>query len=370
MKLVPGERERVDVEFAHIDGDVAHGLHRVGVEGRAVRVGDGGELANWFDGADLVVGEHDRNECRRGVRAGCCFSRVMICKRAFKLGGVNAALGVVDGADLVVGEHDRNECRRGVRAGCCFSRVMICKRAFKLGGVNAALGVDRQICDANAFGLEGLTAVQDGVVLDCAGHDVGDGAVAIRVAEAVHGSAQDPVVGFRPAAGEVNLVGMLGAKETGHGAACLSERDGSFARHAVDSARVAERVGEMGRHGLERARRKRRGGRVVGIDVGHDVGHGRWSNLLAQDEEPEQGEGDRGDDHDSEGDQRRGGRVVGIDVGHDVGHGRWSNLLAQDEEPEQGEGDRGDDHDSEGDLDSPALTVLAGSEDGAAFFGR
>ena len=276
MKLVAGERERVDVEFAHIDGDVAHGLHRVGVEGRTVRVGNGGELANGLDGADLVVGEHDRNECCRGVRVGC-------------------------------------------RLAC----VMLFKCAFKLGGVNTALRVDRQICDANAFGLKGLTTVQDGVVLDCAGHDVGDGAFAICVAEAARGSAQDPVVGFRAATGEVNLVGMLGAKEAGHGAACLSERDGGFARHAVDSARVAERAGEMGRHGFERARR-----------------------------------------------ERRGGRVVGIDVGHDVGHGRWSNLLAQNEEPEQGEGDRGDDHDPEGDLDSPALTVLAGGEDSASFFGR
>ena len=89
---------------------------------------------------------------------------------------------------------------------------MFFKCASKLGGVNAALRVDRQMCDANAFGLKGLTAVQDGVVLDCAGHDVGDGTFAICVAEAAHGSAQDPVVGFRAATGEVNLAGMLGAK--------------------------------------------------------------------------------------------------------------------------------------------------------------
>ena len=89
---------------------------------------------------------------------------------------------------------------------------MFFKCAFKLGGVNAALRVDRQICDANAFGLKGLTTVQDGVVLDCAGYDVGDGTSTICVAEAAHGSAQDPVVGFRATAGEVNLVGMLGAK--------------------------------------------------------------------------------------------------------------------------------------------------------------
>lgn len=160
-------------------------------------------------------------------------------------------------------------------------------------------------------------------MLDCAGHDVGDGTFAICVAEAAHGSAQDPVVGFRAAAGEVNLAGMLGAKEAGHGAACLSERDGGFTRHAV-------------------------------VPLGLPNERVRWGVMASS----------------ARGRERRGGRVVGIDVGHAVGHGRWSNLLAQNEEPEQGEGDRGNDHDPEGDLDSPALTVLAGGEDGTSFFGR
>ena len=62
MEFVSRERERVNSELVHIDGDVAYGLNGIGVKGGAVFMGDAGQLGDILDGSDLVVRKHDRNK--------------------------------------------------------------------------------------------------------------------------------------------------------------------------------------------------------------------------------------------------------------------------------------------------------------------
>ena len=57
-----GDGQQIDAERRDVDRQLAGGLHGVGVEQRAARVGDGGELGDRLDGADLVVGEHHRDQ--------------------------------------------------------------------------------------------------------------------------------------------------------------------------------------------------------------------------------------------------------------------------------------------------------------------
>ena len=67
VDLVGRRRQHVDAQLVHVDGLMAEGLHRVGVEDDARLVGGRRQLANRLDGADLVVGEHDGGQ--DGVRA-------------------------------------------------------------------------------------------------------------------------------------------------------------------------------------------------------------------------------------------------------------------------------------------------------------
>ena len=67
VNLVGGRRQHIDAQLVHVDGLVAEGLHRVGVEDDVRFVGSLRQLANRLDGADLVVGEHDGDQ--DGVRA-------------------------------------------------------------------------------------------------------------------------------------------------------------------------------------------------------------------------------------------------------------------------------------------------------------
>ena len=59
VELVAGEREHVDIHRVHVDRDLAHGLHGVGVEEDALLVAELADLRDRLDHADLVVREHD-----------------------------------------------------------------------------------------------------------------------------------------------------------------------------------------------------------------------------------------------------------------------------------------------------------------------
>ena len=65
VELVGRQREQIDAERPHVDRNLADRLHGVGVHQRAALVGDGGDLGDRLNGADLVVRVHHRDE--RGV---------------------------------------------------------------------------------------------------------------------------------------------------------------------------------------------------------------------------------------------------------------------------------------------------------------
>ena len=62
MEFVTGKRQQIDPQSLHIDRNVTDRLHRIGVEPRAVGMGNGGKLRNGLHGADLVIRQHDGNK--------------------------------------------------------------------------------------------------------------------------------------------------------------------------------------------------------------------------------------------------------------------------------------------------------------------
>jgi hypothetical protein len=61
-ELVPGDGEQIYAERRDVERQLAGRLHGVRVEQRTAGVGDGGELGDRLDGADLVVGVHHRHQ--------------------------------------------------------------------------------------------------------------------------------------------------------------------------------------------------------------------------------------------------------------------------------------------------------------------
>ena len=64
VELVTRHREHIDVHRVYIDSNMPCRLHRVGVEQDACRMADCADLRDGLDGADFVVGKHDRNQTR------------------------------------------------------------------------------------------------------------------------------------------------------------------------------------------------------------------------------------------------------------------------------------------------------------------
>ncbi len=64
IDLMAGERQHIDVVLLHIDRNLAHSLHRVGVEDDALLVAELADLGDRLNHADLVVRIHDRDQDR------------------------------------------------------------------------------------------------------------------------------------------------------------------------------------------------------------------------------------------------------------------------------------------------------------------
>ena len=62
------------LSFMHVDGNLADGLHGVGVEEDALLVAELADLGDGLDDADLVVGVHDADEDGLVVRWRACRS--------------------------------------------------------------------------------------------------------------------------------------------------------------------------------------------------------------------------------------------------------------------------------------------------------
>ena len=64
VELVRRHRQQIDAELPDVHRYLARALHGIGVKQRPVSMGDGGELGDRLDRADLVVGVHHRHEGR------------------------------------------------------------------------------------------------------------------------------------------------------------------------------------------------------------------------------------------------------------------------------------------------------------------
>ena len=143
LELVGAERDEIGAERLDVEVDVRRGLDRVHVEDEALAGPDARrDLGDRLDRADLVVGEHDRDEDRL----------------------------VVEGR-------------------------------LELVGVDPAVAIDRQLDDLEPELLEVAQGVPDGVVLDRRGHDP----VAARPLAGPRGALEGQVVRLGPAGGEDDL---------------------------------------------------------------------------------------------------------------------------------------------------------------------
>ena len=201
-----GEREHITVPGGYVHGNVSDRLNGVGVEEHTSLPGDGGDLGDGLDGADLVIGGHDGDE-----------------------DGVGA-----DG------------------------------RLYRLR-VHTAQGIHRQVGDRKALGLfQVLQGVQDGVMLNGGGDDV----PALAAPELGHGL-EGPVVALRPAGGEEDLLGLcvqapgdLCPRGIQIGLGLLAE--------CIEAGGIPIGVPKIGHHGLQRPGRERGGSGVIGIEkTGH-----------------------------------------------------------------------------------------------------
>ena len=64
VELVAAQRQPVRPQRRHVDRHLAHRLHRVAEHRHAALAAEGGDLGDRLQGADLVVGEHQRDELR------------------------------------------------------------------------------------------------------------------------------------------------------------------------------------------------------------------------------------------------------------------------------------------------------------------
>ncbi len=201
--LVPGQGERLDARLRERDGQLPHGLHRVGVERDAVLPGDRRQLGDALDGADLVVGPHD-----------------------------------ADHGDA--------------------PRIALDRRA-QGAGMNAAVLVDGQELDRRALPVaQPVGRIEGGVVLDGADqHPVGPGGLVACPEEPLDGE----VVGLRAPGGEDDLARPC-PECAGDGLARLLDDPASAAAGRVEGGGVAD-AHELCGHRLDRFGEHRRSRRVV-----------------------------------------------------------------------------------------------------------
>ncbi len=62
VDLVAGERQHIDVVGDHVDGNLAHRLHCIGVEDDALLMAELADFADGLQDTDFVVGGHDGDE--------------------------------------------------------------------------------------------------------------------------------------------------------------------------------------------------------------------------------------------------------------------------------------------------------------------
>ena len=201
VELMAGDAEHVDVHFLHVDGHMACGLHRVGVEGNALLPAEGADLPDGLNGADLVVGKHNGHK-----------------------GGV-----LPDSGGYVL-------------------------------KTDYAVLVHIQKRDLIALFFQLFQGVQHRVVLEFGGDQV-----LFPFAGAGLGGGDDGlVVSLAAAGGEVDLPG-LGVQAGGNGGPGLGHGLGGLLGKAVQAGGVAVVFGKVGQHGVQRGLAYAGGGCIIGV---------------------------------------------------------------------------------------------------------
>ena len=201
VELVARDAEHVDIHFLHVDGHVACGLNRVGVEGDALFPAESADLFDGLNGADLVVGKHDGH--KSGVLAD-------------------------SGCHILKTDH--------------------------------AVLVHIQQRDLIALFFQLLQGVQHRMVLKFGGDQV-----LFALARPRLGGGDDGlVVGLAAAGGEVDL-SRLGVQAGGHSGAGLGYRLGGLLGKGVKAGGVAVVLGKIGQHGVQRGLADAGSGCVIGV---------------------------------------------------------------------------------------------------------
>jgi len=160
----------------------------------------------------------------------------------------------LDRADLVVGEHDRDQDR------------LVVEGRLELVRVDPAVAIHRQLDDLEAELLEVAERVAHGVMLDRRGHDPVAAALAgpgrpldrevVRLGAA---GREDDLAGFAVESGRDALVGIVEGRSrdapVGVGRARVAERFGQERQHRVKDVSPQRRRGrmiEVDRHGPDR----------------------------------------------------------------------------------------------------------------------
>ena len=212
VHLVAGDGEEIDVFecSGHVDRELGGGLYGVGVEedGGVVGLGDPSEFADGLDGAGLVVGEHDGDKLGVGTEGG-----------------------------------------------------------FEAFGVDDAVAIGSEIGDGGTAAMEGLSGVEDRVVLDLAGEEMSGLAL---VEEGLEDAGERKVVALGAAGVEDDLFGRAVEQPGGGGARVLYGGAGALAG-VVRGAGIAEGLTPERTHRFNDFREERGGGVVVQIDAVHPM---------------------------------------------------------------------------------------------------
>ncbi len=204
VHLVRRERRQIHAGGLDVERHLADALHRVGVEQRQLVLA----LDQLADGGD-----------------------------------------VLDHADLVVGQHDRDQQR------------LVGDGGLELAEVDAPVGLDRQVGDLEALLLEALHRVEHRLVLGLHRDEV-VAAPLVEPGRALDGE----VVRLGRARGEDDLLGAGADQGGDVAARLLDGLLGAPAEHVGAAGGVAEVGGEVRQHGLEHTRIHRRGRVVVHED--------------------------------------------------------------------------------------------------------
>jgi len=160
----------------------------------------------------------------------------------------------LDRAGFVVSQHDGDELCVWLESGFDGCRI------------DEAVACWRDVCDLEAAAFEGFGGVEDGMVLDLGGDQVG---WLVAVEEGLQDAGEGEIVALGSAGGEDQL--LCGAvEESGYGCSGVLDSGAGALAAMVRGAGVAEGFGPEGTHGFDDLGKNRGRGIRVEIDPMHE----------------------------------------------------------------------------------------------------